>query len=232
MAADGHEAAPLPPHEALEEGEVDDGPHVVLPVGVLGDPHAPDEDGPLGPAHHLGEGPHLLAGDARRLLQLGEGDGLEEGLVRLKARGVGPDEPGVYPALLQHPLGRPVEEGDVPAGEDLEEAVGDPRAEEGAFQVRGDEVALHPGLPVGVHHRHLGPRLFGVVEVLHHHRLVVGHVGAQEDHEVGADEVGVAAGGGRHPKGLLEDHGGGEWQMRAALSTWLHPRARTAFCTT
>ncbi len=45
VAADGHEARPLAPHVAPRQREVDHGPHVVRPEGVLGEAHRPDEDG-------------------------------------------------------------------------------------------------------------------------------------------------------------------------------------------
>ena len=66
---------------------------------------------------------------------------------------------------------------------------------EGALRHRGHPVPRQSGLAVRVHDRDLGSVLFRVVQVLRRHRLVVGGVGAEEDDEVGAEPVHVAAGG-------------------------------------
>ncbi len=48
-----------------------------------------------------------------------------------------------------------------------------------------------------------------MVHVLGRDRLIVGRVGADEDEQIGADPVGVGAGGGRNAEGCLERNGAG-----------------------
>ena len=117
------------------------------------------------------------------------------------------DEAAVQEAPLDHVLERAVEEADVAAHVDEEVAVGDLGAKQRALHIRRHPVAFHPRLAVGVDHRDLGASLLGVVEVLHRHRLVVGHIGADEHDQVAADPVAVRTGRGGHAERALEPKG-------------------------
>ena len=117
------------------------------------------------------------------------------------------DEAAVHQAPLDHVLERAVEEADVAAHVDEEVAVGDLGAKQRALHIRRHPVALHPRLAVGVDHRDLGARLLGVVEVLHRHRLVVGHIRADEHDQVAADPVAVRTRRGGHAERALEPKG-------------------------
>ena len=79
-----------------------------------------------------------------------------------------------------------------------EERVRDLGSEQRALDHRGNPVALHSRLPIWVDDNDLGPRLFRECRVLDRHRLVVRQVGARKHDQVGADPVGVRAGGGGH----------------------------------
>ena len=117
------------------------------------------------------------------------------------------DEAAVHQAPLDHLLERAVEEADVAAHVDEEVAVGDLGAKQRALHIRRHPVAFHPRLAVGVDHRDLGASLLGVVEVLHRHRLVVGHIRADEHDQVAADPVAVRTRRGGHAQRALEPKG-------------------------
>ena len=114
------------------------------------------------------------------------------------------DEPAVHPPVVHHVLEHAVEETDVAADVHAEEPVGDLGTEDRALHIGRHPVPVHARLAVGVDADHLRTGLLGVVQVLHRHRLVVGHVGADEDDQVGTDPVAVRAGGGGHPERALE----------------------------
>ncbi len=207
MAANRHHSAPLATDEPFGEREVDDRADVVLARGVLGDAHRPDEDGALGRADHPRELEHLGAIDTGCPLEVGPVQRRERCGERVEAGGVAGDEVGVAPAVVDHLFHHAGQEGEVSAAVDLEEAVGDPRPEQGALRNRRNPVALHAGLPVRIDADHLGPRALGVVEVLHRDRLVVGGVRADEDDQVGADPVAVGAGRGSDPERFAQSVG-------------------------
>ncbi len=65
VAADRHQSGVLAADVALGELQIDDGAHVVAAVGVLGDAHAPDDDGVARLAEGFGEAEHVRARQAR-----------------------------------------------------------------------------------------------------------------------------------------------------------------------
>ena len=209
MATDGHEARAGPAHHSPGQGQVDDGPHVVHPVLVHGDAHRPDEYGRAGVSVQPGELQHLLAGGARRPLQLLPGLGAHRVHDLLPAAGVGSDEVLVRPALFDEVPQHAVEEADVPSDLDLEESIGHSRAQQRRVQGRGYPVSLHARLAERVHHRYLGAPLLGQVDVLHGHGLVVGYIATDEHQQVALQPVAVAARGSCVAQGLLEGDGAG-----------------------
>ena len=59
VAADRHQAGVLASDVSLGELQVDDGAHVLAAIGVLGDAHAPDDDGVARLAEGFGESQHV-----------------------------------------------------------------------------------------------------------------------------------------------------------------------------
>ena len=207
MAADGHEARPLPPDHAPGQGQVDQRLDVLDAEPVLGDPHAPDDDRRSGLGVHAGEAEHLFprrSGVALEGVPLLRPQRVGE---RLEPRRVLAHESVVHPPVLHQVLEDAVEEGDVSAGVDREEVVREPRAEEGALGHGGDPVALQSGLPVGVDDDDPGAPALRLVHVARRDRLVVGYVAADEDEEVRPQPIRVGAGGGGDAQGVLEPDG-------------------------
>ncbi len=209
VAADRHHSAAFSPHEALAERQIEDGVDGRFGVRVLRHPHPPDEDHLLGLREQLGVGGHLVPREAAQALEHPEVHPLERRAQLVEPCRVRLDEARVQPALLEHHLQNAVHKGPVPSRLHLEETVADARAKKRALQVRRDPVRVHPRLAVGADGHDLRPCLLGVVEVLHHHRLVVGDVRADETYQVGADQIAVRAGRRRYPEGRLEREGAG-----------------------
>ena len=91
----------------------------------------------------------------------------------------------------------------------LEVIVGDLGAEQRALGDRGNPVAVQARLLIGIDDEDLGSGLFGVVQILGGYRLVVGQVGADQNHQVSADPVRVGTGGGGTAYGSAKSGGAG-----------------------
>lgn len=98
-----------------------------------------------------------------------------------------------------------MEKGHIPTRLRLEKAVRILVAK-GTLNVRRHPVPFHGWLAVGIDHSHLRPDLPSVVEVLHHHRLVIdiGCNTPEKDHQVGANQVSVGASGTRYAQGRFK----------------------------
>ena len=204
VAADGHQPTAGTPDEAAGQRQVDDRLDVLLALRLMGQTHAPDEDAAVGATDQLGVRDDLGARHAALALDARPVEALEVVAQVAPAGGVLGDEGLVEQPELEDGLERAPEEGAVAAGRNLDEAVGDGGAEERALDVGGYPVGVHAALSVGVDHHDLRARLLRVVEVLHHHGLVLGRVRADEGDDLAADEVGVAAGGGADAERALQ----------------------------
>ena len=176
---------------------------------VLRDAHAPHEHGRLRLAHHAWPARRISARDDPETASRSAHDWLAKAATISSKPVVCRRRTPVDPALLDHVLQHAVDEGDVAAHVDEEEAIGDLGAEHRALDVGRHPVPLHARLAVGVDDCDLRARLLCVVQVLHRHRLVGGHVRADEDDEVAADPVRVRAGGGGDAERLLQRHRAG-----------------------
>ena len=179
MPPDGHEAAFFPSHVTTRRSEVDHRSCCVFTKAVLGHAHAPDENGRLGLAQHVGQAEHLLTRSAGPSFQAFPALGGQLSGRLGKTRREPVDEDVVFPPFFEHVLEHAVEEGNVTPHAHVEKTVRHLGAEYRAFEVRGDPVTLHGRLTVGIDHSYLRARFSGVIEVFHHHRLVLGHVGAR-----------------------------------------------------
>ncbi len=141
------------------------------------------------------------------------------------------DEGLVELASLDQELRDAVQEGEVAARVDEEEAVGELGPEERRVGRRGDPVALEPGLLVGVHDDDPCPLLLRLVDVLRRDGLVVREVRAEEDEEVALDPVDVADRRRRDADGGLETRGrGGVAEARRVLDVGRAEEAGDLLC--
>ena len=176
MAANRHQPAHLAPDEPARQRQIDNRAHILLAGCVLGDPHAPDEDGRPGGPDHLAERAHLLFGKPAGGFQLRPGECLDRGLQRIEAGRVFGDEVVIDQILFEDVFQRPAQERDISALCNKEGLIGDLRAEHRAFRDRRHPVAFHPRFAVGIDEYDLSAGLLGVVQVLGRHRLVVGGI--------------------------------------------------------
>ncbi len=154
MPANGHHAGPWTAHILPEQSEIDDAGHGVRPVGVLGDAHRPDEDAFVRIGEFFGEGLDLRQGQAAARQQIVHRLGVERGLEVCVAFDRSIQELLFGPTALDQHFLDGVDEGQVAADFDQEIAVGDLRAKHRRIRVRGNPVALHARLAVGVDHHH------------------------------------------------------------------------------
>ncbi len=142
-------------------------------------------------------------------LQRLPGEAAHLGLGIAPAAGAAGNKVAVEPVALDQVFEHAGEKRDVAPGVNLEVIVGDLGAEQRALGDRGNPVAVQPRLLIGINDEDLGSGLFGVVQILGSHRLIVGQVGADQHHQVSADPVGVGAGGGGTAHGGTEAGGAG-----------------------
>src|SRR5439155_10666667 len=100
---------------ASGELQVDDGSDVVAAVAVLGDSHAPDDDGAARLAERCGETVHVCPGLTGIAFQHFPWEASRLGFDGVPAHGSGGDELAVYPVVLEEMFQDPVEECNVAA---------------------------------------------------------------------------------------------------------------------
>ena len=120
MTADRHQTALVASDEAPGQGEIDDRADSGLAIRVLGDAHAPDEDGRSRLPDQLAEGAHLGGRRPGCLLEIGPAQRIDVGDQIVVAVRVLRNELVVEQIALEHVLEGARQEGDVTAGRDQE----------------------------------------------------------------------------------------------------------------
>ncbi len=177
VAADRHQPGAVASDVAAGEADVDDRLHALDAVGVLGDPHAPDE-------HRRPRARRTARRSARtwrrrrrrRASSVARSSAGEVGRQLVPALGVGGDPVVVDRIALDEALQHGVGEGDVALRPDRHVEVAQLGAEQRRLGVRRHPVALQARLQVRVDDDDPGAPLAGQVQVLREHRLVVGDV--------------------------------------------------------
>ena len=176
---------------------------------MLRDAHAPDEHGVLRVANQLGEFLHRHAVETGLAFECDEVERLDGFLELIEVGGVFLDEGVIHPAFRDEDFHHAVEERDVAALRDGEPVVRDVGAEERAAHAARHPVTLHARLAIGIHHHDARAGLLGFVQILGGDGLVVRGIRAEEDDEVRAPPIAVAARGGRDADGVFHRAGAG-----------------------
>ena len=218
MPADRHQPRVFAANIAARQLQVDDRPHIVAAVAVVGDAHAPYHHRGASLSKGLGEPKHLRTCESRAPLKRPPAETARPGLDRFPARRALRDELAVYPVIFYQVLQDAVEERDIPAGEDLKKIIGDFGAEERTLGDGGHPIALHAWLAIRIHNEHSGAGVFSVIKILGGHGLVIGHVAADKHQQLCADPVRIGAGGGGAAHGRVQGCGaGGVTDPRAGI---------------
>ena len=117
------------------------------------------------------------------------------------------NELSIDPALLDQDLQHAGEKRDVAACRNREPIVRQVRPENGAAERGRHPIALHARLAVGIDEDDFRAEFFRLVQVFGCHRLIVGGIGAEENHQIGAVPVFIAASGSCDTDRMF--HGGG-----------------------
>ena len=194
MAPDRHQPVLVATDVAAQQAKVQDHLHAVGPPRVLRDAHAPDEHRVFGVANQLGKLLNRLAAKAGLSLDVLPRYLLRFGAELLHIDRVLVDELVIQPALGKQNLEHSVQERDVAALRNREPIVSDVGAEQRASGGGRHPIACHARLVVRIDQHDLRAEFLGLVQVLGQNGLVVGRVGTEEHHQVGAVEILVRAG--------------------------------------
>ena len=151
MPADRHESALVAADVTLQEAQVEDHRDGIATEGVLGDAHAPDQDGRAGVADQFGEFLHAAARQAGLFFERGPIDFFRFRFEFGQAFGVLLDEIAVLPATRQNDFHHPVQERDITALRDGKPIIHEVGAEERAAGRGGDPIAFHARLAVRIY---------------------------------------------------------------------------------
>ena len=161
VAPDRHEPGAVAPDVAAGQRQVDDGPHAVDRVAVLGDAHRPQQDGRAGRRRTRRRSASTWARRRGRPAASRSSSGW-----RVERRRPARPSPSVWASMKasstaprsMSSLQRGVGEGHVAAGPHRHVEVAHLRAEQRRLGVRRHPVALEPGLEVRVDHDDPGAR--------------------------------------------------------------------------
>ena len=214
MATNRHDAVFVAADVTPRQREIENRLNPIPAKRVLGDAHAPDENGIFCIADEFGEFLHGRAVETRVFLQRLPVHRRQVGLQFLESRRVLVNEVLVNPSLGEEDFHHAREEGDVAALAYGEPVIGDVRSKERGVGIGWHPILFHAGLEVGIHQNNFRSEFFGFVQIFCGNRLVVGGIRAEKNDKVGPIPILVAAGRRGHAERLL--HRRARWRVANA----------------